>query len=131
MRPPLRVSNPNFSEALTMLPSKSDTTVCCAHPAYQIHDELVARNSGIRSFQVRERDELPDRISEADVLVISGFWRNELLEGVGRRPSTRRNCSGGAGRHFRGATRGKLAALADVERVHHTPYRGRAAQLRE
>jgi hypothetical protein len=37
--------------------SKSDITVCCAHPAYQIHDELVARNSGVRSFQVRERDE--------------------------------------------------------------------------
>ena len=63
-----------------MLPSKSDITVCCAHPAYQIHDELVARNSGVRSFQVRERDELPGRMSEADVLVISGFWRNELLE---------------------------------------------------
>ena len=30
-----------------MLPSKSDTTVCCAHPAYQIHDELVARDSGV------------------------------------------------------------------------------------
>src|SRR5215207_3658662 len=80
MRHPLRVSNRDFPEALTMLPSKSDITVCCAHPAYQIHDELVARNSGVRSFQVRERDELPDRISEADVLVISGFWQNELLE---------------------------------------------------
>jgi hypothetical protein len=38
MRDPRRVSNSNFSEALTMLPSKSDITVCCAHPAYQIHD---------------------------------------------------------------------------------------------
>ena len=34
-----------------MLPSKSDTTVCCAHPAYQIHDELVARNSGLGAFR--------------------------------------------------------------------------------
>jgi D-2-hydroxyacid dehydrogenase (NADP+) len=63
-----------------MLPPKSDITVCCAHPAYQIHDELAARNSGIRSFQVREGDELPIRLGDADVLVISGFWRNELLE---------------------------------------------------
>src|SRR5829696_9413000 len=63
-----------------MLPSKRDITVCCAHPAYQIHDELAARNSGVRSCQVRDLDELPDRMSDADVLVISGFWRNELLE---------------------------------------------------
>jgi hypothetical protein len=77
-----------------MLPSKSDITVCCAHPAYQIHDELAARNRGVRSFQVRERDELPDHLSEADVLVISGFWGNELLE---RAPKLRFIQSIGAG----------------------------------
>ena len=63
-----------------MLPSKSDLIVCCAHPAYQIHDELAARNAGIRSFPIAVRDELPQRLGEADVLVISGFWRNDLLE---------------------------------------------------
>jgi phosphoglycerate dehydrogenase-like enzyme len=63
-----------------MLPPKSDITVCCAHPAYQIHNELAARESGIRSFQVHDRAELPDRLAEADVLVISGFWQNELLD---------------------------------------------------
>jgi len=62
-----------------MLPSKSDLIVCCAHPAYQIHNELAARNAGIRSFPIAVRDELPQRLGEADVLVISGFWRNELL----------------------------------------------------
>lgn len=63
-----------------MLPSKSDLIVCCAHPAYQIHNELAARNAGIRSFPIAVRDELPQRLGEADVLVISGFWRNDLLE---------------------------------------------------
>ena len=63
-----------------MLPSKTDLVVCCAHPAYQIHTELAARNAGIRSFPVTVRDELAQRLSEADVLVISGFWRNDLLE---------------------------------------------------
>jgi hypothetical protein len=29
-----------------MLPSKSDLIVCCAHPAYRIHDELTSRNLG-------------------------------------------------------------------------------------
>jgi phosphoglycerate dehydrogenase-like enzyme len=116
MRDPRRVSNSNFSEALTMLPSKSDTTVCCAHPAYQIHDELVARNSGVRSFQVRERDELPDRISEADVLVISGFWRNELLE---RAPKLRFIQSIGAGtdQFDRDLLRGRGVRLASAQGV--------------
>jgi len=63
-----------------MLPSKSDLIVCCAHSAYQIHNELAARNAGIKSFPIAVRDELPQRLGEADVLVVSGFWRNDLLE---------------------------------------------------
>jgi phosphoglycerate dehydrogenase-like enzyme len=63
-----------------MLPAKSDLTVCCAHSAYQIHNEFAARGLRIRSFQVNAGDELPQQLSDADVLVISGFWRNQLLE---------------------------------------------------
>ena len=99
-----------------MLPPKSDITVCCAHPAYQIHDELAARNSGVRSFQVREGDELPDRISEADVLVISGFWQNELLE---RAPKLRFIQSIGAGtdQFDRDLLRGRGVRLASAQGV--------------
>jgi phosphoglycerate dehydrogenase-like enzyme len=63
-----------------MLPPKSDLTICCAHAAYQLKAELAARDPDIRSFEVRARDELPGRLGEADVLVISGFWRNDLLD---------------------------------------------------
>jgi phosphoglycerate dehydrogenase-like enzyme len=34
---------------------------------------------GIESFEVRDGAALEQRIGEADVLVISGLWRNELL----------------------------------------------------
>ena len=44
-----------------MLPSKNDLVVCCAHAAYQIQEELAARNSGIKSFSVNDRDALPRR----------------------------------------------------------------------
>ncbi|MCC2653015.1 MAG: hydroxyacid dehydrogenase [Microvirga sp.] len=67
-------------KGLTMLPPKNDVTVCCAHPAYQMHNEIAGRKTGIRSFQVHSREELPERLQDADVLVISGFWRNDLLE---------------------------------------------------
>jgi phosphoglycerate dehydrogenase-like enzyme len=58
--------------------------ICCAHPAYQLHNELAARNLGIQSFQVQTRDELARRLPEADVLVVSGFWRNDLLQSAPR-----------------------------------------------
>jgi phosphoglycerate dehydrogenase-like enzyme len=63
-----------------MFPDKDDLTICCAHPAYQMHQEIAARNLGLRSFQVYAREELPQQLKDADVLVISGFWRNELLD---------------------------------------------------
>ena len=99
-----------------MLPSKSDLTVCCAHPAYRIHDELTSRNAGIRSFPVRMRDELPQRLGEADVLVISGFWRNDLLEAA---PKLKFIQSIGAGtdQFDRGLLRGRGIRLASAQGV--------------
>jgi phosphoglycerate dehydrogenase-like enzyme len=67
-----------------MLPGKNELMICCAHPAYQLHNELAARNLGIQSFQVQTRDELARRLAEADVLVVSGFWRNDLLQAAPR-----------------------------------------------
>ena len=67
-----------------MLRSKNELTICCAHPAYQLHNELAARNLGIQSFQVQTGNELARRLAEADVLVVSGFWRNDLLQAAPR-----------------------------------------------
>ena len=63
-----------------MIPKKEDLTICFAHVAYQLGPQFAKRNRGIRHFQVWNRDELQARIGEADVLVVSGFWRNELVE---------------------------------------------------
>lgn len=61
-------------------PSQSDLTVCFAHVAYQMESTFARRNTGIDNFQVWSRDELAERLPEADVLVVSGFWQNSLLE---------------------------------------------------
>ena len=63
-----------------MLPAKDDLTICFAHVAYQLQARFEARNTGLRSFEVRGPDELARRIGEADVLVVSGMWKNELLD---------------------------------------------------
>jgi phosphoglycerate dehydrogenase-like enzyme len=63
-----------------MLPSKDRLTICFAHVAYQMQEQFAPRKTGINSFGVRTADELEKRIAEADVVVISGMWKNDLLE---------------------------------------------------
>ncbi|HEX9466713.1 MAG TPA: D-2-hydroxyacid dehydrogenase, partial [Alphaproteobacteria bacterium] len=63
-----------------MLPSKDRLTICFAHVAYQLQSRFAARGTGIKSIEVRSRDELLRAIPEADVLVISGLWHNTVLE---------------------------------------------------
>ena len=63
-----------------MIPSKDKLTICFAHVAYQMQQRFLALNTGINSFEVRDRETLARRIGEADVLVISGLWQNSLLD---------------------------------------------------
>lgn len=63
-----------------MIPTKSDLTICFAHVAYQLQARFDLRGRGIKSFEVRTREDLDARIGAADVLVVSGLWRNELIE---------------------------------------------------
>ena len=67
-----------------MLPAKDQLTICFAHAAYQMQACFAARDTGISSFEVRDRAELDRRIGEADVLVVSGMWHNELIPTAGR-----------------------------------------------
>ncbi|HWI84227.1 D-2-hydroxyacid dehydrogenase [Ramlibacter sp.] len=62
------------------LPPKEQLTICFAHAAYRMQERFQARNTAIRSFEVRSVDELRERIGEADALCVSGFWRNEFVE---------------------------------------------------
>ncbi|MEP6702861.1 MAG: D-2-hydroxyacid dehydrogenase [Betaproteobacteria bacterium] len=63
-----------------MIPAKDKLTICFAHAAYQLGDRFAARNTGIEAFEVRTLEALQARIAHADVLVVSGLWRNELLD---------------------------------------------------
>src|SRR6185503_12731207 len=67
-----------------MIPPKDEVTVCFAHVAYNLQTRFAQRGTGIRSFQAWNRDELDARVGEADVLVISGLWRNDLIEKANR-----------------------------------------------
>ncbi len=63
-----------------MIPPRESLTVCFAHAAYQMKACWDALNTGIASFEVRERAELDRRAHEADVIVASGMWHNGLIQ---------------------------------------------------
>jgi phosphoglycerate dehydrogenase-like enzyme len=65
---------------MTAFPSRETLTICFAHVAYQMQAQFDRRKTGVACFQAWSRDDLDRRIGEADVLVISGLWRNDLLE---------------------------------------------------
>ncbi len=67
-----------------MIPPKDKLTICFAHVAYQLQNRFGLLNTGINSFEVRDAQALHDQVGEADVLVISGLWRNDLLDRANR-----------------------------------------------
>jgi phosphoglycerate dehydrogenase-like enzyme len=75
-------------------PTKEQVTVCFAHIAYPLAEVFRQRETGIAHFQVWNLADLEAAIDRADVLVISGLWRNALLA---RAPKLRYIQSVGAG----------------------------------
>jgi phosphoglycerate dehydrogenase-like enzyme len=67
-----------------MFPAKDALTVCFAHVAYQMQERFALRGTGINTIQVRNRADLDASIGQADVLVVSGLWRNDLVPMAGK-----------------------------------------------
>lgn len=55
------------------------TRILFAHPAYRLQDRFAARGTGLSSEQAMSREELAARVGEAEVVVASGLWSNDLL----------------------------------------------------
>ena len=67
-----------------MFPSKENITICFAHAAYRMKDRFELRKTGIKNFQAWAYDDLVKRIGEADVVVASGMWKNDLIPHAGK-----------------------------------------------
>lgn len=61
-------------------PSAGDTTVHFGHIAYRMEERYALRGPRVNFYQTWSPEETMDRIGEADVFVVSGFWDNALLE---------------------------------------------------
>ena len=67
-----------------MFPSKADLTICFAHAAYRMKDRFELRKTGLKNFQVWNYDDFQKRVGEADVVVVSGMWKNDLIPHAGK-----------------------------------------------
>lgn len=67
-----------------LIPSKDQLAIAFAHVAYRAADHFARRDTGIGHFQVWSREELDARATDYDVLVISGLWRNDILQAAPR-----------------------------------------------
>jgi phosphoglycerate dehydrogenase-like enzyme len=69
---------------VAMLPAKDRLTLCFAHGAYRMAERFALRDTGIQHLEVRSADDLALRLPAADVLVISGLWKNDLAATAGK-----------------------------------------------
>jgi len=67
-----------------MLPARDRLTLCFAHGAYRMAERFALRDTGIAHIEVRSAGELARRLPEADVLVVSMLWKNELAGIAGK-----------------------------------------------
>jgi len=65
---------------LEWLPARDKIRLCFAHGAYDMQPIFERMGLGLDCFQVSNYDDLKARLPEADVLIASGLWKNELLE---------------------------------------------------
>lgn len=95
-------------------PPRESLTVCFAHVAYRLAERFVARDGGLKHFEVRAPDELQRRIGEADVLVVSGLWRNTLLPSAPRLRFIQ-SISAGVDQYDKDALRARGVRLASAQ----------------
>jgi phosphoglycerate dehydrogenase-like enzyme len=95
---------------------RNNTRICFAHVAYQFQSQFRKRNTGLDSFEVRTREDLEANIGNADALVISGLWRNDMLA---RAPGLRfiQSISAGIDQYDRAALAAASVRLASAQGV--------------
>jgi len=98
----------------TPLPDRKELVIGFAHAAYRMADEFRSRDAEMPHFEARSVEELRDRIPEASVVVVSGFWRNEFVD---RAPKLRfiQSISAGTDQYDRALLQSRGIRLASAQ----------------
>jgi phosphoglycerate dehydrogenase-like enzyme len=99
-----------------MLPGKDQLRICFAHKAYRMAERFALCNTGIAHFQVETAEELARRLPEADVLVVSMMWQNELA-GIAKRLKLIQSISAGTDQYDKDVLRARGVRLASAAGV--------------
>ena len=99
-----------------MLPARDRLTICFAHAAYRIAERFALRDTGIAHTEVRSADALARCLPEADVLVISGLWKNELA-GIASKLKFIQSISAGTDQYDKALLRDRGIRLASAAGV--------------
>jgi phosphoglycerate dehydrogenase-like enzyme len=67
-----------------MLPAKDQLKICFAHAAYRMAERFALRHTGLAHVEVRTAEDLARALPDADVLVVSMMWKNELAALAGK-----------------------------------------------
>lgn len=90
--------------------------ICFAHSGYRLGAAFAARGDARPFAEVRDLDALRRAIPEAGTLVVSGLWRNDLLE-IAPRLKLIQSVSAGTDQYDRDLIRGRGIRLASAQGV--------------
>jgi len=97
-------------------PDRAQLTIGFAHAAYRLGERFASRATTLQYFEVRTPEALVTRIADADVLVVSGLWRNALIERAGKLRFVQ-SISAGVDQFSRPALKGRGIRLASAQGV--------------
>lgn len=99
-----------------MFPAKDRLKILFAHPAYRMADRFAARATGIGHVQVANAEGYAAGLPDADVVVCSMLWRNDLIPQA-RRLKFVQSISAGIDQYDREAMRAAGIRLANAAGV--------------
>ena len=100
----------------SVIPPKDKINILFAHAAYGMGRSFTTRETGLQFQEVRNADDLKAAIPNADVLVVSGLWRNELLD-IAPRLRFVQSIGAGTDQFSRDAFKAKGIRLASAQGV--------------
>ena len=98
------------------LPPKDQLKIGFAHGAYRMAERFHLRNTGIAHFEVRTAEDLARQFPEADVLVVSMMWKNELAD-IARRLRLIQSISAGTDQYDKQLLRDRGVRVASAAGV--------------
>lgn len=109
-------------------PSRRELTILCAHPAYRVANALSRRAPDLRVLAAESRQAAETLLPQANVLCVSGLWRDEWLA---RAPKLRfvQSISAGVDQYGKDAFSAARVRLASAQGVNASAVAQHAMSL--